>query len=93
MATQRFFKINFHPNPWGFMIQFDEHIFSNGWKPPTSYLLNNLRGTHCVAQNCAGWQGDLLPSSTVDVSLEECPGWLVWGDTLIPDMGSYIAKI
>ena len=26
-----------HPEPWGFMIQFDEHIFSNGLvQPPTS---------------------------------------------------------
>ena len=41
----------------------------------------------------ATWQGDLLPSSTVDVSLEECPGWLVWGDTLMPDMGRYLNRL
>ena len=22
---------NFHPDPWGFMIQFEEHIFQMGW--------------------------------------------------------------
>jgi len=22
---------NFHPDPWGFMIQFDEHMFQMGW--------------------------------------------------------------
>ena len=29
VATQAFFY--FHPEPWGFMIQFDEHIFQMGW--------------------------------------------------------------
>ena len=24
-----------HPDTWGEMIQFEEHIFSNGLKPPT----------------------------------------------------------
>ena len=23
--------LHFHPDPWGFMIQFDEHIFQMGW--------------------------------------------------------------
>ena len=32
VATQIFFYV--HPYPWGFMIQFDEHIFQNGLKPP-----------------------------------------------------------
>jgi len=28
----------FHPDPWGFMIPFDEHIFQMGWfNRPTSY--------------------------------------------------------
>ena len=22
----------FHPDPWGFMIQFDDHIFQMGWE-------------------------------------------------------------
>ena len=30
VATQRFF-VYFHPDPWGFMIQFDEHIFQMAW--------------------------------------------------------------
>ena len=34
VATQTF--CYFHPDPWGFMIQFDEHIFQTGLvQPPT----------------------------------------------------------
>ena len=34
---------NFHPDPWGFMIQFDEHIFSDGLvQPPTRKSLKNI---------------------------------------------------
>ena len=42
------FFSNFHPDPWGFMIQFDLRIFfSNGWlKPPTSLIIP-LRFTDC----------------------------------------------
>ena len=29
VATQLFFYV--HPDPWGFLIQFDEHIFQMGW--------------------------------------------------------------
>ena len=35
VATQRFFYV--HPEPWGFLIQFDEY-FSKGLKPPTRWL-------------------------------------------------------
>ena len=38
VATQRF--CYFHPDPWGFMIQFDEHIFQTGLvQPPTGIWL------------------------------------------------------
>ncbi len=29
---------NFHPDPWGFMIQFDEHIFQMGWNHQLALL-------------------------------------------------------
>ena len=33
----------FHPYPWGFMIQIDEHIFQNGLvQPPTSWSRDGL---------------------------------------------------
>ncbi len=32
-----FKHVLFSPRKLGEMIQFDEHIFQMGWKPPTSY--------------------------------------------------------
>ena len=37
-------NFHFHPDPWGFMIQFDEHIFPDGLvqPPPTPLKINIL---------------------------------------------------
>ena len=46
VATQIF--VVFTPKPWGFMIQFDDHIFSNGLKPPTSFSFRNITSSLLV---------------------------------------------
>ena len=51
MATQIFFI--FVPNP-GEIIQFDEHIFSSGLKPPTSSLFSHLSSYSCVCVSMYG---------------------------------------
>ena len=37
-----FIFLNFHPDPWGVLIQFDEHIFQMGGKKPPTRLFINL---------------------------------------------------
>ena len=42
----------FHPEPWGFMIQFDEHIFEMGWNHHLYFLVerkNVVIATHPLA--------------------------------------------
>ena len=43
MTTGWWFRI-FHPEPWGFMIQFDEHIFQMGWFNHQLDKVSNLSG-------------------------------------------------
>ena len=41
----------FHPEPWGFMIQFDEHIFSKGLVQPPGRFARAAQLENCPSRN------------------------------------------
>ena len=61
---------HFHPDPWGFMIQFDEHIFHMGWfnhriKPAslklyflsdTKFIFSVVPRSRSISQSQTQWQ-------------------------------------
>ena len=56
------------------MIKFDDHIFSNGLKPPTSHasvekLRDTLNGNDCVGDN----YGSTCPPSPIVMAVENHP--------------------
>ena len=59
---------NFHPDPWGFMIQFDEHTFSNGLvQPPTSFLLGHHFVNFFVAQRWSSQMGSCWRTDSPEI--------------------------
>ena len=91
MTTGWWFRI-FHPEPWGFMIQFDEHIFQMGWFNHQLDKVSNLSGFFRIPPKTHGHPNRRKIGSVgnwlvevIGVVLPKCVSWLRlrkrWGKT------------